>query len=168
MIITDIESLRKQNDSAVNNEIDEIIHLLERELKASTRRGVGLSAPQIGIHKRVAIVRTEGHSVDLVNPVILERERPIIVSGEGCLSLPGMSANTCRFDEVVVKCDRNLGGLVATELEAVAIQHEVDHLNGVLMIDRAAKGGVGRNDPCPCGLKTPDGKTVKFKRCHGK
>jgi peptide deformylase len=162
MIITDIESLRKQNDPAVNNEIDEIIHLLERELKASPRRGVGLSAPQIGIHKRVAIVRTENHSVDLVNPVILERERPIIVSGEGCLSLPGMSANTCRFDEVVIKCDRNPGGLVATGLESLVMQHEVDHLRGILMIDRTAKGRVGRNDPCPCG------KTVKFKRCHGK
>lgn len=168
MIVTDIAELKRRNEDALPGEADEIILKLEAELKASPRPGIGLAAPQIGIHKRIAIIRTKDHSIDLVNPVMVERERGIIVKGEGCLSLPGVSADTWRFDEVFVKCDRNTAGLEATGLEAVAIQHEMDHLDGVLLTDRAAMRNAGRNDPCPCGLVDREGKPVKFKRCHGR
>lgn len=168
MITTDTVDLRRPNESATLEEAEKILHLLEEELKTSPRPGVGLAAPQIGIHKRVAIVRTKEHSIDLVNPVLVDRDHALLVKGEGCLSLPGVSVDTWRFDEIFVKCDRNPAGLVATGLEAVAIQHEMDHLDGILMVDRAKKNSVGRNDPCPCGAKNPDGKPLKFKRCHGK
>lgn len=168
MILTDREDLRRLNEPATAEEAVAIIGRLEEELRASPRAGIGLAAPQIGIHKRVAIIRTHDHSVDLVNPVILDRERAIMVRGEGCLSLPGVSANTWRFDEILVACDNHPAGLAATGLEAVAMQHEIDHLDGILMVDRAGGSGVGRNDPCPCGAKTSDGRPVKFKRCHGR
>lgn len=162
MIITDIESLHKLSEPVDENEADVIIKLLEEELKKSPRSGIGLAAPQIGTHKRVAIIRTNGHSVDLVNPQILEKYRPIIVRSEGCLSLPNIFIDTCRFDEIVVICDNNIGGFVATGLEALAIQHEIDHLNGILITDRISMKGTGRNDLCQCGSK------LKYKKCHGR
>jgi len=168
MITIDTTDLRRPNEPATADEAGSIVRLLEDELKASPRPGVGLAAPQIGIHKRVAIVRTRDHSIDLVNPVLVDREHALLVRGEGCLSMPDVSADTWRFDEIFVRCDRNPAGIVATGLEALAIQHEMDHLDGILMVDRAKRNDVGRNDPCPCGAKTPDGKPVKFKRCHGR
>jgi len=162
MIITDIEVLRKPSEQASADEADGIIRLLEDELRASPRGGIGLAAPQIGVRKQVAIIRTENHSVDLVNPVIADRGQAFVFRNEGCLSLPGVSVDTWRFGEVFVKCDRNPAGIVATGLEAVAIQHEIDHLAGILMVDRVGGKNTGRNDPCPCGSK------IKFKRCHGR
>lgn len=168
MIVTDIGELKLPNTPAAPDEAREIIRALEIELASSQRAGVGLAAPQIGIRRRVAIIRTKGASMDLVNPVVVDKERSIVVRGEGCLSLPGMSVDTWRFDEVFVKCDANPAGFVATGLEAVVVQHEIDHLDGILMTDRSTSIRIGRNDPCPCGAKTPDGKPMKFKRCHGK
>lgn len=168
MIVTDLIELRKPNKPATLEEAAEIVHHLERELAASARPGIGLAAPQIGIHKRVAIVRTSAHSIDLVNPVVLNREHSILVHNEGCLSIPGVSVDTWRFDEVLFKCDVCPAGVVVTGLEALAVQHEVDHLDGILMMDRAAGRSIGRNEPCPCGARKEDGRPVKFKHCHGK
>jgi len=167
MIVTDIAELKLANSEAEPGEAAETVRLLERELKASPRPGIGLAAPQIGIHKRVAIVRTANASIDLVNPRIINKERGILVKGEACLSLPGISADTMRFDEVLVECG-NGSSFVATGFEAIVVQHEIDHLDGVLITDRAAMRNTGRNDPCPCGAKGPEGKPVKFKRCHGR
>jgi len=168
MIVTDIAELKLRNMKTEPEEVDMIIRKLEDELRASPRSGIGLAAPQIGIHKRVAIIRTKDHSIDLVNPVLVEQERGILVKGEGCLSLPRVSVDTLRFDEVFVRCDRNQAGIEATGLEAVAIQHEMDHLDGVLITDRTKMRDVGRNDPCPCGATDPSGKKIKFKKCHGR
>jgi peptide deformylase len=162
MIVTDIAELKLSNEDAALGEADWIIGLLESELRSSARPGVGLAAPQIGIHKRVAIVRTKDHAIDLVNPVIVDLDHGMAVESEGCLSFPGVSVGTWRFDEVFVKCDRNPAGMVATGLEAIVLQHEIDHLSGVLITDRAKMRSAGRNDPCPCGSKR------KFKRCHGR
>jgi len=160
MIITDIVELKLPNKNATIEEAEKIIKLLEQELKSSPRHGVGLAAPQIGIHKRIAIIRTGKYSLDLVNPIIVDREHGMLVKGEGCLSFPNVALNTWRFDEVLVKCDKNPAGVVITGLEAVAVLHETDHCDSVLITDRAAMQKVGRNDLCPCG----SGK--KFKKCH--
>jgi peptide deformylase len=167
MIVTDMAELRRPNYPVDPLEAEEIIRLLEMELSASVRQGVGLAAPQIGVRRRVAIVRTGNHSIDLVNPVLVDREHAILVRGEGCLSLPNILADTWRFDEILFRCDRNPAGVVATGIEALAVQHEVDHLDGILMVDRALRRGVGRNEPCPCGKRTEEGKPVKYKKCHG-
>lgn len=168
MIVTDREELRKPNGPALPGEALEIIGLLERELAASPRPGIGLAAPQVGVHKRVAIIRTKDHSMDLVNPVMVDREHGVLVRSEGCLSMPGVSVDTWRFGEVFFRCDGNPAGVVATGLEALAVQHEMDHLDGILMTDRAMGRKTGPNEPCPCGALRPDGKPVKFKKCHGR
>jgi peptide deformylase len=109
--------------------------------------GVGLAAPQIGVHFRVVIVRlgarTEwdneaGPPTALVNPEISEAgdERD---DYDGCLSFPGLFGVTIRPHYLKVKEFKESGGLlerVFTGFDAVLVHHEIDHLNGVLFIDR--------------------------------
>jgi len=171
-IIKDLEELKKPNDKIDLYEAKSIIEKLEIALDNSPRRGIGLAAPQVGIHKRVAIVRIENNSqkeeVNLVNPQILERSGGTTFFNEGCLSLPDTNVNTHRFKEIFVKDDLHPAGFVAIGLIAIAIQHEIDHLDGILITDRAVgKNKIGRNDPCPCG-KMENGKPIKWKKCHGK
>jgi peptide deformylase len=137
-----------------------IIKILELSLKESITPGIGLAAPQIGINTNIAIVRTSRHSINLVNPIIVEKNKGFVNFGEGCLSLPGVAVNTQRYREVFVKDDLRPEGFVVTGLAAIAVQHECDHLSGILITDRSVgKKKVGRNDRCPCG----SGK--KYKKC---
>ena len=169
IIITDQSALRIKSEKANKEEAEEIIIELEKTLALAP--GVGLAAPQIGINKSVAIIRikTGGYeqNVNLVNPEILDKEQGFINKQEGCLSIPDKRFNTWRSKEIFVKDDTNPAGFIATGFEAIAIQHEIDHLNGVLISDIAIKDKIGRNDPCPCG-KIKNGIRVKFKKCHGR
>jgi len=168
MIITDTSELRKKNEKASAEEAQEIIKKLERELVESKAPGIGLAANQIGINKKVAIVRIkhendDDENLDLVNPVMVDQWGSFIHKGEGCLSMPGKQINTNRYREVFVKDDLHPAGFIATGLAAIAIQHEIDHLENMLITDRVAgKGKIKRNDKCPCS----SGK--KWKKCHGK
>ncbi len=163
MIITNIDDLRKQNEDASLEEAHEIIKKLDVELKQTT--GVGLAAPQIGIHKNIAIIRSND-SVDLVNPVIIEKRNGFIFKNEGCLSFPGKQVDKFRYKEVFVKDDLHPDGFVAVGMTAVVILHECDHLNQVLLIDNNLNK-IGRNDSCPCGAMK-EGRPIKFKNCHGR
>lgn len=107
-------------------------------------KGIGLAAPQIGVESRVFVVDVglasggESEPVVFVNPVIL-KEATWKEGPEGCLSIPGRELTIWRAQKVRVKYLD--GGGVEREkvyegLAAVAIQHELDHLDGVLMIDR--------------------------------
>jgi peptide deformylase len=105
--------------------------------------GVGLAAPQIGISKRVAVVDAgdEHGLVELVNPQIVEQEGEEL-GVEGCLSIPGLTGEVRRAKKIKVTAQDRDGQpftLEATDLLARAIQHEIDHLNGVLFIDLAEK-----------------------------
>lgn len=136
-----------------------LITSLENELKAPGIRGVGLAAPQIGISKRVAIVRHRDTKFDMWNPVLVSKEDPI-VSSEGCLSFPGVIRSVRRFQEVALK---NGDGRTYSfsGFEAVIVQHEFEHLDGVTIVDKEVRTmKVGRNEKCPCG----SGR--KFKKCH--
>ena len=170
-IITDQEVLRRYNEDVKHEEIKSLIKDLEESLAASERPGVGLAASQIGINKRACIVRLNGEekiSLDLINPIIVERYDLFINKDEGCLSLPNQRVNTKRFKEIVIKDDLHPAGIIATDFLATVIQHEVDHCNSILIIDNAMdKKKIGRNDPCPCGRIKND-KPVKYKKCHGK
>jgi len=161
MIITDINILRKPNEKVNKEEIDFLIKKLEEELSL-TENGIGLAAPQIGINKTIAIIRTDSESINLINPQIIEMKDLVINKGEACLSFPNKYINTYRFREIFIIDDLHPAGFVATDFIAIALFHEIDHLNSILMIDREVKGKLGRNDLCPCG------KNIKFKHCHGK
>ena len=107
---------------------------------------VGLAAPQIGVSRRVIAVDITGHPkatichglVVLIDPVILQssgRE----VGREGCMSVPDLTANVARATEIVIRGRTPEGEdkVIATEgFEARAFQHEIDHLDGLLILDR--------------------------------
>ena len=162
-ITTDLNILKAPNDRVATDEAEQIIKKLERALKESPVPGVGLAAPQIEINKRVAIIRIDDEFIDLVNPTIVEKEDGFVNFGEGCLSIPGKRVNTQRYKQIFIKDDLHPAGIVATGDVAVVIQHEVDHLDSILITDRVVgKEKIGRNDPCPCG------SGLKYKRCHGR
>jgi peptide deformylase len=104
--------------------------------------GIGLAAPQVGVSKRVIVVSVEEKGFErlaLINPVIVFSSRETVVFEEGCLSIPGVRADVERPSRVVVRGITRSGRLVeidAADLLARVLQHEIDHLNGVLFIDR--------------------------------
>jgi len=104
--------------------------------------GVGLAAPQVGILKKIAVVDIrEGNKVILINPEIIEEEGKAIME-EGCLSIPGETGDVIRSQKIKVRSLNREGKeieFVAEEFEARAIQHEIDHLNGVLFVDKIVK-----------------------------
>jgi len=103
--------------------------------------GVGLAAPQIGVSKRVIVVDVGEGPIELINPVILERKGEV-VDIEGCLSIPGVSGEVRRAAYVRVKGLNRRGERVEVEGEGLlarALQHEIDHLDGILFIDKAEK-----------------------------
>lgn len=108
--------------------------------------GVGLAAPQIGVSKRIIIVDVEPHDpskdpIALINPEIVDRQGQESTE-EGCLSVPDIKGEVKRAERVTVE-GLDLGGnkvrIEATELLARALQHEIDHLNGVLFIDHLSR-----------------------------
>ena len=108
--------------------------------------GVGLAAPQVGDSRRIIVLDTEHdnpgkHLLKLVNPVIAEAEGSITWE-EGCLSVVDFTADVERHDKVLVRAwtlDQKEIEIEATDLLAVALQHEIDHLDGRLFIDRISR-----------------------------
>ncbi len=104
--------------------------------------GIGLAAPQIGVTKRITVIDTtageeEGNLHVLINPRIVEAEGHITWE-EGCLSIPGVYEKVDRANKVTVRALDRHGEpyeLEAEEILAVAIQHEIDHLDGVLFLE---------------------------------
>lgn len=100
--------------------------------------GVGLAAPQIGLSIEVVVIDVGEGIIELINPKIIEREG-MVEDTEGCLSVPGIYGTVERSERVVVEYQNRFGKkrtLEGTGLLARAIQHELDHLDGVLFIDK--------------------------------
>lgn len=103
--------------------------------------GVGLAAPQIGILRRYCVIDVGDGLIELINPVITEMSGKQ-TDNEGCLSLPGKSAEVTRPMKVTVRAQDRFGNnftVTGEGLKARALCHEIDHLDGVLYIDRANK-----------------------------
>jgi peptide deformylase len=105
--------------------------------------GIGLAAPQVGVPLRVCVIdlssgRRGGDVLTLVNPEFVEREG-MQIEEEGCLSLPGFNATVARPARAVVRAldaDGTPRTIEGTGLLARALQHEIDHLDGTLFVDR--------------------------------
>ncbi len=105
--------------------------------------GIGLAAPQIGVPLRVCVIdlsvgKRDGHVITLVNPQFIERDG-LQLEEEGCLSVPGFEATVPRPSRAVVTASDRDGNPVTVEgtgLLARALQHELDHLDGRLFLDR--------------------------------
>jgi peptide deformylase len=104
--------------------------------------GVGLAAPQIGVHQRIVVIDVSAKDeapelIVAINPVIIHTEGESYEE-EGCLSVPKYAANVRRHERVVVKALNLEGEEITCKAEgllAVAFQHEIDHLDGILFID---------------------------------
>ena len=161
------------------------------EILSKRKDGIGLAANQVGIDAAVAVVNVR-EPIVLINPEIVSRETEIPFY-EGCLSFPGKGINTKRYETVEVTSDNVDGTMIFSGvdtgektkgsweqegktyqvkdrdlriLEAVCVQHEIDHLNGMRILDRAqeltirrTEPKIGRNEKCPCG----SGR--KYKKC---
>ena len=122
-------------DDATRKFIDELFETMD------ANKGVGLAANQVGVATRVAVVDADGKRIALVNPRITATGGPVEAEEEGCLSIPEIFADVKRPAEVTVEAldrDGKPFSLAATGLLARAIQHEVDHLDGHLFLDRVA------------------------------
>jgi len=125
---------------------DDLVQLAEDMLETMYRsQGVGLAAPQIGISTRVLVIDVGESDEDdvgpiaLVNPQVVEFSRTTDRVAEGCLSIPGMEEVVERPDAVTVTGFTPEGEPVTYELSGLisrVMQHEIDHLDGVLFIDR--------------------------------
>jgi peptide deformylase len=125
-------------DDALGNEIERMGHLMNDAL------GVGLAAPQIGLSQRLLVYRvgSEAPLIALINPEIEWSSEDTECGEEGCLSIPGITVDVARPLHVRVKAQDEMGSqrrVEASGLEARVIQHELDHLNGVLILDRTTK-----------------------------
>ncbi len=120
----------------VTDEVRELIKYMAGTMYEN--KGIGLAAPQVGVKSRVIVVDGGQGLLALINPQILSSLDEELAE-EGCLSLPEITVEVKRAKKIKVKGLSEEGKNIEIEAEGLlarAIQHEVDHLNGILMIDR--------------------------------
>lgn len=111
--------------------------------------GVGLAATQVGSNLRLCVIETEGVLYVIINPQITAKSKNKIISEEGCLSFPGKFFPISRHKEVQIRYineDGKPSKLKGRDLLARAIQHEIDHLDGVLITDRIKKSRLPKKE----------------------
>jgi peptide deformylase len=126
--------------------VDDDIRKLARQMLQTmySEEGIGLAAPQVGVHKQILVVDCDTENAAtpplvLINPIIISSSKEVCVIQEGCLSIPQVFLDVTRPEMIEVSYKDEQGRprkLVAKELLARVIQHEMDHLNGVLFVDR--------------------------------
>lgn len=120
----------------------QLVNLIEDMIETMLdAEGVGLAAPQIGISKSIIVVKDNENIFEIINPEIISGEGEV-VGIEGCLSLPGIYGEVPRFSRVEVKGLNRYKKEVNISAEGFIsriFQHEIDHLRGVLFVDRAVK-----------------------------
>jgi peptide deformylase len=128
----------RQHSQEVKTVDDEVRRLIEDMFETmDASRGVGLAANQVGVARRVAVVDADGDRFAMIDPVIIETEGRATAE-EGCLSIPDLYGDVTRPERVVIEAldaEGNPFRKDATGLKARAIQHEIDHLDGILFLD---------------------------------
>ncbi len=129
------ESIEVKDPTSV--ETKQLIAEMLQTLRANN--GVGLAAPQVGKNLRLCIIEIEHELFVLINPEIKNISKEKLISEEGCLSIPNKFLNIERGKRIKIKATDSNGKkqiIRARGLLARAIQHEIDHLNGILIVDR--------------------------------
>ncbi|RDU74002.1 peptide deformylase [Helicobacter anseris] len=139
--------LLKQKSKQVEIFDEDLHHLLDDMFDTMrSRNGVGLAGVQVGVLKRVLLVnipREDGEQykedlLEIINPVVLNKEGDILWN-EGCLSVPDFYEEVKRYHQITLGYQDRFGNekvLQAEDFLAVALQHEIDHLDGILFVDR--------------------------------
>jgi len=142
--------LREKAKPIERHEIDDDLRKLAADMAETMydEPGIGLAATQVGVAKRLVVMDldwTEEGARNpriLLNPEIVRAEGKTVSEGEGCLSVPDFKSDVERSARVIVRArtlDWEEVEFDATELEAFCFQHEIDHLDGILFIDRVSK-----------------------------
>jgi peptide deformylase len=129
--------LRQRSDEVetVDDDVRSIVESMFDTMDAA--QGVGLAANQVGIARRIAVIDAEGSRIAMINPRIVSTEGRATAE-EGCLSIPDVFADVTRSERVVLEAldaDGRPYQLEVGALAARAIQHEIDHLDGILFLD---------------------------------
>ena len=146
-VIMAIMEVRKAGDKVLKEKAEPVLHVDKKIRKliddmAQTMYnadGVGLAAPQVGVSLRVIVIDVDEELIELINPVIVKSEG-CELGNEGCLSIPGVFGEVERFAEVTVTGLNRYGKTITitgTGLLSRALQHEIDHLDGILFIEKA-------------------------------
>lgn len=140
-IITHPNPILNQKAAKVKNPQDEKIQKLIPEMLKTMREnsGMGLAAPQVGESLRLCLVEFQGEVYVLINPKITAHSKELDYSEEGCLSFPKKFIPVNRFSKVQIRYLNERGEkckIKARGLLARAFQHEIDHLDGILFINR--------------------------------
>lgn len=133
-------------DDSIRKFLDDMLETMYAE------KGVGLAAPQVGVSKRIIVIDTEqrdedgnykpGNPMYLINPEIIYKSEETIFFCEGCLSVPKQNADVERHYKIKVRYLDYNGKeqeIEAEDYKAVVLQHEIDHLDGILYIDRISR-----------------------------
>jgi len=138
-IVTYPDPVLRGKCAPVENVDAQVVELLQGMSRLMVAyQGIGLAAPQVGVPRRVITVNIEGNLISLVNPVILKRQGRANME-EACLSCPGIAVNVERNEKVLARGLNLDGKEVTVEAEGLlarVLQHEIDHLNGILILDK--------------------------------
>ena len=146
-ICTYPEKVLSQPAEPITEIDEEVVKLVDHMAETMySAPGIGLAATQVGVAKRVLVAdiaprRPESELIVLINPEIVAAEGQVVFE-EGCLSVPDYQAEVKRHEKVTVRGLNLKGEEVVIEAEgllAIVFQHEIDHLNGLLFIDRLSK-----------------------------
>jgi peptide deformylase len=146
-ICTYPEEILRQPAEPVTDIDEEVVKLVDHMAETMySAPGIGLAATQVGVAKQVLVAdiaarKPESELIVLINPKILAAEGEVIFE-EGCLSVPDYQAEVKRHEKITVRGLNLKGEEVEIEAEgllAIVLQHEIDHLNGMLFIDRLSK-----------------------------
>lgn len=135
------EILKKKARKIENPRDKEIKELVFDMLETMEKSGnaLGLAAPQVGVSSRLCIIKLDGKTHILINPEIKYRSWKKEICEEGCLSFPGKFILVKRHKKVTIKALDKNGEIIIVKADGLlsrAMQHEIDHLNGVLFIER--------------------------------
>jgi len=140
------DKILRQKSKAINDPKNKEIQELARNMTETMndQDGIGLAGPQVGVSKRIISVKTKDGDLIFINPKITKKSLLKNVAEEGCLSIPGVFGPVKRHNSIYLEA-RDINNksikLKAKGLLARVIQHEVDHLDGVLFIDKMEKHG---------------------------
>lgn len=148
--IVNYPSLSLFQQSIEVTEFDDKLHNFLDEMKFAMlhARGLGLAANQVSNIQRLFIMLSQSpfkgtsrEVIEFINPIIIERSKNKIQISEGCLSAPGITLQIPRHEEIVVQFQDRYGTIktgVLQGIEAICVQHEIDHLDGIFFFDKAS------------------------------
>ncbi|MBD2072191.1 peptide deformylase [Leptolyngbya sp. FACHB-671] len=152
------------------NKVDEEVRQLAKEMLQTmySEDGIGLAAPQVGVHKQLIVIDCELDNpttppLILINPTVKQQSRDVCVVQEGCLSIPGVFLDVTRPEVIEVSYKDENGRpqkLTAKGLLSRVIQHEMDHLNGVMFVDRVDNALLLNQELAKHGFSTQAVKSV--------